>query len=261
LSGREPNIGALADATAAGPRHEFAGVSGQSEAPPEKRGRREDPVLGATAPLPDFTKRSVNSQAKQTTVRYNQREDLMRRAADQLLDQLAGVFRCSGYEGASLARLAEVSRLQKASLYHRFPRGKAQMAEAVLAEAGRWLERDVVAVLDGEGPPAERLQTMIANVRRFYEEGARGCLLESLSLGTPEGPIAESVREALAVWIDALARCLKSAKLPAAEARRSAEDFVVRIQGALVVSRGLADRGPFRRTVKRLEEELLRSIR
>jgi hypothetical protein len=102
---------------------------------------------------------------------------------------------------------------------------------------------------------------MIANVRRFYGEGSRGCLLESLSLGQPDGPIAQTVRAAFTAWIEALAGCLKSAKVPAAEARRRAEDFVVRVQGALVVSRGVADRGPFRRTMSGLEDELLEVIR
>ena len=58
---------------------------------------------------------------------------------DELLDRLTDVFRTYGYEGASLSRISEVTGLQRASLYHRFPGGKEDMAKAVLSRAGQWL--------------------------------------------------------------------------------------------------------------------------
>ncbi|MEO0971892.1 MAG: helix-turn-helix domain-containing protein, partial [Pseudomonadota bacterium] len=51
---------------------------------------------------------------------------------DDLLDRLSSVFREVGYEEASMALLASASGLKKASLYHRFPGGKEQMAREVL---------------------------------------------------------------------------------------------------------------------------------
>jgi len=50
---------------------------------------------------------------------------------DDLICKLTDVFRNVGYDGASLAVLADATGLKKASLYHRFPGGKEQMAEEV----------------------------------------------------------------------------------------------------------------------------------
>lgn len=49
----------------------------------------------------------------------------------QIVGRLFIVFRDHGYEGASLADLSRATKLGKSSLYHHFPRGKEQMAEAV----------------------------------------------------------------------------------------------------------------------------------
>jgi len=47
---------------------------------------------------------------------------------ETILKGLAEVFRSKGYEGASLKDLSEATGLKKASLYHRFPNGKSEMA-------------------------------------------------------------------------------------------------------------------------------------
>jgi len=46
----------------------------------------------------------------------------------ELVKGLLNVFRSKGYDGASLNDLAVASGLQKASLYHRFPNGKKEIA-------------------------------------------------------------------------------------------------------------------------------------
>ena len=50
------------------------------------------------------------------------------------LPALAVVFRECGYDGASLALIGQHTRLGKGSLYHFFPGGKEEMADAVLGE-------------------------------------------------------------------------------------------------------------------------------
>ena len=57
-----------------------------------------------------------------------------------LAERLSAVFCENGYEGASLSGLAEACELSKASLYHHFPNGKVDMANAVLARAGARLQ-------------------------------------------------------------------------------------------------------------------------
>ena len=47
---------------------------------------------------------------------------------EDVLAGLTEVFQSKGYEAASLQDLARATGLKKASLYHRFPGGKKQMA-------------------------------------------------------------------------------------------------------------------------------------
>ena len=52
----------------------------------------------------------------------------------ELIERLAKVFKDYGYQGASMSIIAKASGLQKASLYHRFPGGKEQMAQETTLE-------------------------------------------------------------------------------------------------------------------------------
>lgn len=177
---------------------------------------------------------------------------------DDLTARLAAVFRATGYDGASLSVLAKATGLQKASLYHRFPDGKRQMAGEVLAAANDWLVTHVIATLTGDAPPAVRLATVAGHLDGFYQGGRLACLLNMLA--TPrqaDGPFSEAIRNALQTLIGAFARTAQDAGHDADRARRLAERVVVLLQGSLVVSVGLDDPAPFRRVLADLAEVLL----
>jgi len=176
---------------------------------------------------------------------------------DEVITRLTRVFREVGYESATLSRLSEATGLVRASLYHYFPGGKEDMAAAVLARANRWLEEHALAPLAGPGTPPERLAQMIAALDGFYAGGRDACLLGLLALGSSRDVFQSSVQAALTRWTDALASLAEDAGLPADVARARAEDAVIRIQGALVVSRGLASTDPFTRTLRDLPGHLL----
>lgn len=179
---------------------------------------------------------------------------------EEVLDRLTRVFRQVGYEGATLSRLSEATGLVKASLYHYFPGGKADMAESVLARANTWMKDEVLAPLAGPGTPTKRLQAMADALNEFYSGGRDGCLLGLLSHGEARDRFHDHVRAALGHWAGAIAMVLEEAGIPAALARERGEDAVILVQGALVVARGLGDSAPFARTVAALPEQLLAPI-
>ncbi len=101
-----------------------------------------------------------------------------RQRRQQILDQATQLFAERGYEGVSMADLAERVGLRKASLFHHFPSKKAIYAEVLarLVEAvrdaivrsaalpGSFAERleamgDAVVIVLGEQPYAARLLT------------------------------------------------------------------------------------------------------
>lgn len=64
---------------------------------------------------------------------------------EEVLNRLANAFRAGGYQGTSLKDLCEATGLVKASLYHYFPGGKQDMAQAVLDHIGGWFSANVLA--------------------------------------------------------------------------------------------------------------------
>jgi len=65
------------------------------------------------------------------------------------------------------------------------------------------------------------------------------------------------IKQALNVWIDAVAEVLIDAGIERSLARQRAEDAILQIQGALVLTRGLEDTAPFERVLQHLPEILL----
>jgi AcrR family transcriptional regulator len=170
----------------------------------------------------------------------------------QLIARLAEVFRTHGYEGASLSIISQRTGLQRASLYHRFPEGKQQMAEAVLD----WVDEQFVGhVLSPLSEPGERSRRVAETARRmnaFFDGGRNSCLLDVLSLGAATESLRAHVQRTFDAWHQAMASVAAESGLPRAAARRAASDALVRIQGALVVARAGGNDKPFKRTLKSL---------
>lgn len=168
---------------------------------------------------------------------------------NQLLDHLTEVFRLYGYEGASLSLIAEATGLQRASLYHRFPGGKEEMAHAVLTRADEWFASEILAPLTDDAAPAGRVRKMARRLDKFYNSGEHSCLLDSLSLGDATDALQRHVQNSFNAWLGAMASVAREAGASPAQARRRADEALVRIQGALVFSRATGDLRPFKRAL------------
>lgn len=171
-------------------------------------------------------------------------------ADEQVADALVAAFRRDGYAGASIRDLAHATGLKSASLYHRFPRGKADMALAALARAGEGFEALVVAPLETAGEPAERLNASAEGLARFYDGGELACLLAVLAASDAPQPVRAAVAAAFARWRRALASAL--AEAGAAAPVDEAEDRIAAVQGALVLARGTGATAAFARAVQRM---------
>ena len=171
---------------------------------------------------------------------------------DQVVLRLMPVFRKHGYDGASLAGLSEATGLGKSSLYHYFPGGKADMAEQVLVHLEADLETALFEPLSGSGSPQAKLDAMLAALSSFYEGGKRACLLERLCASVDYQRFRRPLARIFEKWIHAVEKLCREAGLPKALARRRAEDLVVRVEGALVVSAGTGETAIFARTLEEL---------
>jgi TetR/AcrR family transcriptional regulator, lmrAB and yxaGH operons repressor len=176
---------------------------------------------------------------------------------DTYIPYLLQLFRQYGYDGATLSKISEATGLGKASLYHHFPSGKQEMAKAVLEYAGQWFAENILAPLRGEGTPAERIALMNDRLSQFYDCGRSACLLAIFTLGEPDSLFQEQVHQMLDAWINSLTVLLVETGIPSKEARQRAEDAVIQVQGALVLTRGLKSTKPFERVLQQLPVKLL----
>lgn len=172
------------------------------------------------------------------------------------LPKLAEVFRQYGYAGASLSLISDATGLGKGSLYQFFPGGKEEMASAVLAEIDNWFETKVAGPLDEATEPAQAITAMFDEVERYFQSGGRICLAGAFALGDTRERFATQVRGYFGRWVAALAGALARLGCHQGEARALAEESVAGIQGAIVLARGLDDRGVFGRSVTKLRGTL-----
>ena len=178
---------------------------------------------------------------------------------DTAIPKLLTVFQQYGYEGATLARLSEATGLGRASLYHHFPKGKEEMATTVLNYLLQALQTQILAPLHSDRPPAERLRAMNKNIDKFYCQGEKACVLALLSVGEAHELFQNQIQQMLELWIDSLAKLAIEAGVKPKTARQRAEDAVLQIEGVLVLSRGLNNRGIFKGVLKHLPEILFSS--
>jgi TetR/AcrR family transcriptional regulator, lmrAB and yxaGH operons repressor len=175
-----------------------------------------------------------------------------KKSREQIIGELMPVFRGDSFSGASLAELAAAVGLGKASLYQKFPDGKAQMGAEVLDQAGRWMETEVLTPLEQAGDPIQKFKAMLNAVDTFYEGGQMSCLLNTFSLGEAGKLYRDKLADSIRRWREGLAALALRAGLTPKNASEWAEEVLLNIQGALVLSRAEGDPGVFQRTLKRL---------
>jgi TetR/AcrR family transcriptional regulator, lmrAB and yxaGH operons repressor len=172
---------------------------------------------------------------------------------------LTEIFREHGYEGASLSVIAERTGLGKGSLYHFFPGGKAEMAQAVLAEIDGWFEAKIYRPLRETEAAGDAIRIMCLAVTDYFNSGRRVCLIGAFALDNVRDRFAAQIKDYFAAWIDALSSALQKLGHSADVAMELAEEAVLAIQGALVLARALDDPLLFERAVSRIGKQLTSS--
>ncbi|MCB4799976.1 TetR/AcrR family transcriptional regulator [Neotamlana laminarinivorans] len=175
-----------------------------------------------------------------------------------MLIGLSKVFRDKGYEGASLKELAEITGLKKASLYHRFPKGKQQMAEAVFTHIDEWVRANIFSVLnDKSKTPQIRLKNGLMNIKKLYAGGKESCIFNAFSKETGMSLFEESIKNSMVEWVKAFTEIGLELMLPIKKSKAYAIQTLIEIQGSLIVTKGLNDINLFETTLNHIEKRYL----
>lgn len=151
------------------------------------------------------------------------------------------LFRRSGYNGTSLKQVTMAAQAPIGSLYHFFPGGKAELAEAVIVETGASYRELFELIASGATDPA-------AAVSEFFD-GAAETLEQSDYLDVcPIGTVAREVAstndrlrtaadDAFTSWIEAVAAYLQASGLAPTQARTLATTIVAALEGGFILAR------------------------
>lgn len=178
------------------------------------------------------------------------------RTRDSLLESLQEVFIGRGYEGATLTQLARATGLGKASLYHHFPGGKAEMAQVLLREAVSSLEQSAFSRLTESRPPADRLRRFIDGFDQYVDGGRSHCLVAVLGQGSFGAQFDDLIAGQFRDWQRRLARTFEDGGQKPKRADRSAQTLLSGLYGYLLTARLLNEPDHFRRGAKRLKKDL-----
>jgi len=181
------------------------------------------------------------------------------KVADQdILAGLMTVLRTKGYDGASLSELAAATGLKKASLYHRFPGGKQEMATAVLAYVGEWVEEHIYQVLiDRSKTLEERIEHVIQQIAALYDDGKATCILRALSMDTGLHLFGKYIQSSMEKWIDGFTQLGKDVGMSQVQAYQQALQTLINLQGSLVVAKGLEQPELFLATLANIKSKYM----
>ncbi|SDD41194.1 TetR/AcrR family transcriptional regulator [Paraburkholderia lycopersici] len=171
---------------------------------------------------------------------------------DEIVDRLFTVFRDRGFEGASLADLSRATGLGKSSLYHHFPEGKEQMAKAVLERATAMIDSDILGAAQATGSLKARIRRIVTTLDRMYAGGSTPCVLGQLSGASIGADARQNLVLALTHWIGAIEALARESGMSPVKARHFGEDWVARLQGALILQAAIGEAGPYKRTMNAL---------
>lgn len=177
----------------------------------------------------------------------------------EILTSLTKVFRAKGYEGASLKDLSDATGLKKASLYHRFPNGKKEMAEAVLNHIDVWVKAHIFEALNNTENTAEvRLKNALMEIRNLYDKGNETCVLRALSMQSSLELFGSHIESAMTEWITVFTKFGTDINLTPEIAKAKAIQTLIEIQGSLIVCKGLNNIALFENTLKHIENNYLK---
>lgn len=181
-------------------------------------------------------------------------------AREKSIPKLREIFRQNGFEGTSLSEIINQTGLGKSSLYHFFPQGKTEMAEAVLHDIDQWFNENVFLPLRKSEEPVSGIHHMFKEVNRYFKTGDRICLVGAFALDNTRELFPSEIKDYFKIWVDSLAWAINKKYSHKLEARKLAEETVASIQGALVLTRAQNDTKVFTRIMKRLEKRILSEI-
>jgi TetR/AcrR family transcriptional repressor of lmrAB and yxaGH operons len=169
-------------------------------------------------------------------------------AKSRFIATAADLFRRQGYNGVGLNEIIAASGAPKGSFYHHFPGGKEELAAEAVHLAGRRIGKLIDQVLTDAPDFATAMERLAEEIGGYFEaSGWRdGCPVTAIVVdAVPQSErLSKAVAGVIALWADKAA--VHGERLGAADARATAERFIIALEGAWLIARIQRSCEPFR---------------
>lgn len=160
---------------------------------------------------------------------------------DALVRTAMRLFRQQGYASTGLQQILTESGAPKGSLYHYFPDGKEQLAEAAVRLAGKLMGEMLASHAERAATPAAFAKAYCSTMAGWMKESdfRSGCPIATTMLETAphSQALTKAGVEAIDHWIEIIAPVFRRAGATTAHARSAAQQLIAAVEGALVIAR------------------------
>lgn len=161
--------------------------------------------------------------------------------ASNILNATHELFREFGYHGTAMKQIIQVSGATAGSVYHHFPQGKDQLAEAVIRQSGATYQQLIDVVLDASPSLARGIAAVFKSAAKVLEDSG---YIDPCPVGGVAREIASSHPELRAAahgvldgWVTSAAGTMAREVSDPAEAQDLATVFVAAIEGGFLLAR------------------------
>lgn len=179
---------------------------------------------------------------------------------DRLLTATAELFRRQGYNGTSVKQVTTAAHAPFGSLYHHFPGGKEELAEAVIRTSGDAYQQLFELIYAGAADPASAVTDFFDGAALVLEETdyVDACPIGTVALevASTNDRLRAATADVFAGWMHAASSRLQSAGIPPGQAAALATTMVAAIEGGFMLSRAARSPEPMR-SVGRLVRQLV----
>jgi AcrR family transcriptional regulator len=182
----------------------------------------------------------------------------VRGTRERIITATGELFRQQGYNGTSLKQVTAAAGAPMGSLFHFFPGGKAELADAVLRTGGAAYRELYEVIADAAVDPGAAVTDFFDGAAAVLEETG---YVDACPIGTVALEVASTndrLRQATAdvfeSWIEAVASRLRAAGVDDGRATELGNALVAGVEGGFMLSRAARSPEPMRAVGRLLRE-------
>jgi AcrR family transcriptional regulator len=168
----------------------------------------------------------------------------------RLVDVSAGLFQRRGLAATGIKEILAEAQAPFSSLYHHFPGGKDELAEAAIRSSGMQYQALVEEVWDGQDGVVSSIAAVFDGASQTLEatDFVEACPIAviALEVASTNEQLRTATAQVFEAWIVAAGERLISAGIATDDARRLALSIVCLIEGAFVLSQAMKSTEPMR---------------